>query len=71
MYFQIMITEEDPIQQLQILRILSHSGSNRTYLNVVAQVLHCDKWAILSREGQSANHATDVPSLIPRKRIFI
>lgn len=63
-----MITEEDPVWQI---KILSHSGSNRTDLNVFAQVLHCDKWAILSCEGQSSNHATDVPSLIPRKRIFI
>lgn len=66
-----MITGEDPILQIKILRIVCHSGSDRTDLDVFAQVLQCDEWAILCREGQSSNHATDVPSIVPRKRIFI
>lgn len=66
-----MITGEDPILQIKILRIVCYSCSDRTDLDVFAQVLQCDEWAILCREGQSSNHATDVPSIVPCERIFI
>lgn len=55
-------SEEDPILQIEKIR---------TDLDVFAQVLYCDKGAILRCEGQISNHPADVPSLIPRKWIFI
>lgn len=61
-------TKEGPILQI---KILCHDGRARTDLYVFAQILHCDKWAILCREGQSSNSTADVPSLVPHKWIFI